>query len=299
MHFCMDWTAVNFDWNRARAFLVTAEEGSFSAAARALGASQPTIGRQVGALEAELGVTLFARAGNSLELTAAGLDLVEHVRAMSEAANRISLTAAGQAVGIEGVVRIAASEAGAAYLLPPSIARVRTEYPRIQLELVVSNTASDLLRREADIAMRNFRPKQPDLVARKVRAGEAHMYASPAYLERLGPIEGPADIAGAEILGFDRSTTMIDGLNAMGLPVTEDNFPVITQNHLVQWQLCKQGVGICLMMEQVGDPDPDVCRVLPGYPGIPIPIWLTTHREVRTSRRIRVVYDLLVEQFRS
>ena len=102
MHLCMDWRSVKFDWNRARAFLVTAEEGSLSAAARALGMAQPTLGRQVSALESELGVILFERAGRGLALTQSGLELVEHVRAMGDAATRVSLTASGQSQSIEG-----------------------------------------------------------------------------------------------------------------------------------------------------------------------------------------------------
>src|SRR6185436_11045290 len=109
MHFCMDWRSVDFDWNQARAFLITAEEGSFSAAARALRMAQPTIGRQVAALERALGITLFERVGTSLELTSSGLELVEHARAMGEAATRVSLTATGRASEIAGSVCITAS----------------------------------------------------------------------------------------------------------------------------------------------------------------------------------------------
>jgi len=127
MRLCMDWRAVKFDWNRARAFLVTAEEGSLSAAARALGLAQPTLGRQVDALEEELGVVLFERVGRGFTLTPSGLELLEHVRAMGEAANRVSLAAAGQSQSIEGNVSIAASETYSAMLLPKIVARLRRE----------------------------------------------------------------------------------------------------------------------------------------------------------------------------
>ena len=115
----MDWRKFAFDWNRARAFLVTAEEGSFSAAARALGQSQPTLGRQVSALEEELGVALFERVGHGLVLTETGLELVEQVRQMSEAAARFSLIAAGQSQSVDGLVRVAASQAVTGHLLGP------------------------------------------------------------------------------------------------------------------------------------------------------------------------------------
>jgi len=157
----MDWRAVKFDWNRARAFLVTAEEGSLSAAARALGMAQPTLGRQVDALEAELDVVLFERVGRGLELTPSGLELLEHVRSMGEAANRVSLTAAGQSQSIEGTICIAASETYAAILLPPILVKLRRLEPGIHIEIVASSKPSDLRRREADIAIRNFAPSGP------------------------------------------------------------------------------------------------------------------------------------------
>ena len=143
----MDWRSVKFDWNRARAFLVSAEEGSLSAAARALGMAQPTLGRQVRALEDELGVILFERVGRGLTLTPSGLELVEHVRAMSEAASRVSLTASGQSQSIEGTVCISATEVAAAYVLPPIITRLRRAEPGIAIEVVASNNISDLRRR--------------------------------------------------------------------------------------------------------------------------------------------------------
>jgi DNA-binding transcriptional LysR family regulator len=296
MHKCMASPPAAFDWNRAHAFLVAAEEGSFSAAARAMGTTQPTVGRQVAALEAELGVTLFERVGTTLALTRSGIELVEHVRAMSEAANRVALAASGQSSSIVGSVSITASEAIAAYMLPPIVGRLRKEQPGIELEIVASNKARDLQRREADIAVRNFRVDQPDLIAQKIKDSSAHMYAAPSYLERLGPIESPRDLARAELFAFDRTDIMIDGLRALGVELTRDRFPIVTENHLVQWELCKQGVGICIMMEEIGDAEPRVRRVLPGLAPLPIPIWLVCHRELRTSRRIRLVYDLLAEE---
>jgi DNA-binding transcriptional LysR family regulator len=292
----MDWRATRFNWNHARAFLVAAEEGSFSAAGKALSIAQPTIGRQVAALEEELGVTLFERVGSALELTAAGLDLLEHVRAMNEAATRVSLGAAGQSLAIEGTVCITASELFAACILPPILARLRRAHPGIELEIVASNGARDLLRREADIAVRNFAPTQPDLVAKKIADGRARLYASPAYLRRLGDPTSPADLSRAEFFGFDRTDTMITGLRALGIELTPRSFPIITGNHLVQWELCKQGAGIVIVMEEVGDAEPRVRRVLPDLPPLPVPVYLATHRELHTSRRIRVVFDLLAEE---
>ncbi len=291
----MDWRQVAFDWNHARAFFVVAEERSFSAAARALRLSQPTVGRQVAALEEELSIALFSRVGNALHLTEAGADLVEHVRAMSDAATRVSLVATGQSLALEGSVCITASELISAYLLPPIVGRLRAEHPSIEIESVASNAARDLRRREADIAIRNFKPAQPDLVARKIDDRVARPYATPGYLARLGHPRSLAELGDAEFFAFDRSDRMIDFMQAFGLTLGTRNFPLVTDNHLVQWALCKQGVGICFVMDEVGDAEPAVRRVLPDFPPIPVPIWLTAHRELATSRRIRVVFDLLAE----
>jgi DNA-binding transcriptional LysR family regulator len=240
MHFRMDWKSVKFDWNRARAFLVTAEEGSLSAAARALGMAQPTLGRQVDALETELGVTLFERGGRGLTLTQAGLELLDHVRAMGDAAGRVSLTASGQAQSIEGSICITASEIYSAYLLPPIVTRLRREQPGIEVEIVASNAAIDLKRREADIAIRSFRPTQPDLIARKVGDDLARLYASQAISNGSAPRDAGGPVARRfHRLRHDRR----DGGRAepAGPALTQKNFPVLTASHLVHWELVKAG----------------------------------------------------------
>ena len=182
----MDWNSVRFDWNRARAFLVTAEEGSLSAAARALGMTQPTLGRQVRALEEELGIVLFERIGRGLTLTAGGLDLLDQVREMGESANRVSLSASGQSQTIEGSICITASEVISAFLLPPVLARLRRMHPGVEIKLVATNAVRDLRRREADIAIRSARPTDPNLVATRLRDTPARLYATPSYLKRIG-----------------------------------------------------------------------------------------------------------------
>lgn len=294
----MEWRNSAFDWNRARAFLATAEEGSFSAAARALGQSQPTLGRQVAALEEELGVALFERVGHRLVLTSTGSELAQEVRRMNDAAARFSLIAAGQSQSLEGVVRIAASQAVSAYLLPPIIDELRREHPGIKAELVVSNAASDLKRREADIAVRHFRPEGDDLLARLVRKGSrAFFYGAPAYLERIGRPKTKEELAAkAEVFGWDDSELMLNMIQALGIPLTEENIALKSEDHLVQWEMARRGMGLCIMMEEVGDKEPALVRVLPDVAVVTLPTWLISHRELKTNRRIRVTYDLLAER---
>lgn len=291
----MTWDTARFDWNRARAFLAAAREGSFSAAGRALKTSQPTIGRQVAALEAELDVILFERVGHGLVLTPTGAELVEYIQAMDEAAARVSLVAAGHSLSLDGPVCISASQIDAVHTLPPIIAKIREQHPGIEIEVLVTNEASDLGRREADIAIRSFRPKEPDLFARKVKDGAAHLYGSTAYLDDLGNPTTPEELSRANFIGFNRDDVLLKGLNAVGLSLTQSSFPVVSENQLLQWELTKRGVGISVMTEEVGDAEPLVRRALPSLPAFPVPTWLTTHRELSTSRRLRVVFDLLFE----
>ncbi len=296
MLFCMDWRTVRFDWNRAKAFLVTAEEGSLSAAARALGMAQPTLGRQVSALEQELGVVLFERVGRGFTLTPSGLELLDHVRSMGDAANRVALTAAGQSQSLEGTVCIAASETYSAMLLPPILAKLRRSEPGLHLEVVASSSPSDLRRREADIAIRNFAPREPDLVAKKIRDVPARLYATPGYLERIGNPRTPDDLRQADFIGLDRTGTFLRGLNALGLSLTERNFPIMTESYVVMWELVKHGLGIGILDGNLGDAEPRVRRALPDFEPFLFPIWLVAHRELNTSRRVRVVFDLLAEE---
>ncbi|MEM7023851.1 MAG: LysR family transcriptional regulator [Pseudomonadota bacterium] len=290
----MNWQTVSFDWNQARAFLATAEEGSLSAAARALGLTQPTLGRQVAALEQELGVLLFERVGRTLSLTQSGVELLDHVRTMGEAAGRISLTASGQSQAIEGHVCITATDVMSAFLLPPLLKRLREVAPGIEVEILSSNAVRDLRRREADIALRHVRPEQPDLIAKLVRETSAYFYASTSYLEAHGHPE-VSELSDAVFIGYEHAERMLPTLTAAGLPLTRENFPLVTNSWIVAWEMVKQGLGIGIMPEELVGKSPGTERVLPEIGPFAIPIWLTTHRELHTSRRIRLVFDLLAE----
>jgi len=291
----MKWQSIRFDWNQVRAFLVTAEEGSFSAAARALGLTQPTLGRQVAALEDDLGVTLFERVGRSLSLTGSGLELLDHVRAMGDAASRVSLTASGQSQSVEGQVSITATDLMAMYFLPDALKRLRDMAPGIEVEVVASNDVRDLRRREADIAIRHGRPQQPELIARLIRETSAHLYAASEYLESFGRPQKPEDLTGAVFIGFDQSDELPARLRELGLDLTRDDFKLISESGAVAWELVKQGLGIGFMARDIAERTPGVEPVLPDLPPLFFPIWLATHRELHTSRRIRLVFDVLAE----
>ena len=294
----MNWAAISFDWNQVRAFLATAEEGSLSAAARALGQSQPTIGRQVAALEEALGVVLFERVGRSLALTPTGRDLLEHVRVMGDAASRISLVASGRSEAVEGQVSISASDVMSAVVLPPILAKLREVAPGIRIEVVASNALSDLQRREADIALRHVRPEAPELFARLIRDVDAHLYASPAYLDRRGRPRSVEDITGHDLIGFSDNTRLIQEYRSRGLPVAEDQIRAGSADGNVTWALTRAGLGISPMADSIAEQAGGFEMVLPDFV-ITFPIWLAVHREVQTSKRIRLVFDLLAAELRA
>jgi DNA-binding transcriptional LysR family regulator len=294
----MDWRSVKFDWNRARAFLVTAEEGSLAAAARALDMTQPTLGRQVAALEQEIGVDLFNRTGRGLELTPNGMKLVEHVRAMGDAANHFSLSATGKSDNIEGNICITTTELLAVFILPPMVQKLRQIEPGIEIEIISTNEESNLHRREADIAIRSFRPSQPELIVKKLYNVKGHLYAATSYLQQLGHPRSIDELNNANFIDVETSGRLLTFLNAQGFNLNAGNFPVVTKSHIVQWELVKLGVAISGMLEAIGDPEPLVERiVIPGLAPISSEIWIATHKELRTNRRIRTVFDFLVSEF--
>lgn len=295
MRICMDWRTVKFDWNRARAFLVTAEEGSLSAAAVALDMNQPTLGRQVSQLETELGVALFVREGRGLALTPNGKELLEYARAMGQAASRLSLVASGKSQNIEGSIRISATEDAAIFVLPAIVKKLRQIHPGIEVEIIASNEETDLLRHEADIAIRGFRPTQADLIARKVKPVTASFYATPEYIASIGHPTSYKELESADFVGFERNGEMIERLSEMGIHLRQDNFSLYSTNRLVHWELVKQGLCIGIFADEAGDAEPSIVKVLPNESPYEGEIWLVAHRELRMNLRVKTVYEFLAE----
>ncbi|RVA19494.1 LysR family transcriptional regulator [Mesorhizobium sp. M7A.F.Ca.CA.002.05.1.1] len=286
------------DWNLIKSFVAVAESGSLSAAARKLSASQPTLGRHIGELERALGVTLFRRGRHGYELTEAGSTLFERGKAVSEQASAFSLLALGSVEAIEGTVRIAASEVVAAYVLPEMTMRLGIEEPGIEVEIVASNQVENLLRRDADIAIRMVKPSQNELMARRVCDIELCACAAKSYLDRRGRPLKPADLVDHDLVGFDRGDEIIRGFTQHGIPVTRSSFRFRADNQIVLWEAVRAGNGIGLGQEPLADRDPLIEKVLPDLPLPVLPVWLAMHRDVRTSVRIRRVVDFLHEELK-
>jgi DNA-binding transcriptional LysR family regulator len=283
----------SFDWSLMRSFLAMIERGSLLAAARQLGVSQPTLGRHVAELERQLGTVLFERTGRGLVATSAARSIADQARAMADNAEAIGRTLTGQSTQLSGSVRITASQIVATYLLPPLLAAFREREPGIEIDIVASNAVSNLLRREADIAVRMVRPTQVSLVAR--RAGEARIgaYARKDYLRRRGVPERPSDLTRHDLIGLDRGDSIIRTFASFGHTIERDSFTIRSDDHVVLWQALCDGLGVGFAATWLADRELSLVRILPDLPMPGLPVWLTVHREIRSSARIRAVYDFL------
>lgn len=285
-----------FNWQLIPSFLAAHQHGSLLAAARTLGISQPTVGRHVSQLEAQLGTPLFERTGRGLISTPAAVRLADAARAMETGAHTLMRGAHQAQTTLSGTVRISASQPMACCLLPRLLAQLRGEQPGIQIELVVSNTVSDLLRREADIAIRMVRPTQSSLVARRIGQVGVTACAHRNYLVRHGVPQKPADLLGHDLVGNDRVQDISRGFAAVGHPVGPEQFALRTDDLMAYWAAVRAGLGIGFVAAYLLRSDPDVAVVLPNLPLPSPPCWLVVHREIRTSRRIRAVFDFLARE---
>jgi DNA-binding transcriptional LysR family regulator len=295
----MDAAISALDWSLIRAFLAVAETGSLSSAARRLGCSQPTLGRQVKALESALEVALFRRHARGLDLTDTGRDLLDPARRMRAAMTEIALTAAGRSQRLDGTVRISASVFAAHHILPPILAAIRAAEPAIQLDLVPSDTTENLLFREADIAIRMYRPTQADIVARQVGTAALGAFAARSYLDRVGrPATTEAALA-LDLVGYDGNDLIVRTMAAMGIARTREDFATRCDLQSVYWELVRAGCGVGFGQRAVGRADPLVeeLELAPAIP--PLPVWLAAHPAMRQTPRIARVWDLLARGLRA
>jgi DNA-binding transcriptional LysR family regulator len=289
-------TNTGFDWSLVRSFLAVLDHGSLLAGARALRTSQPTLGRHIVELETQLGALLFERTGRGLVPTALALQVREAARAMESAAQDLGRTLSGAQSLTSGTVRITASVPVAVELLPGVLAQLRLQMPELQIEVVSSNQISNLLRREADIAVRMVRPEQGSLVAKKIGNVALGAFAHRNYLARRGVPRQPTDLLRHDLIGSDADTAILQGFRTMGFPVERDSFVLRSDDFMVQWRAVQAGVGVGFCAEYMARNDPQVMRILAGQLSIPpLPMWLAVHREIRTSRRIRAVFDFLAD----
>ncbi len=290
---------LQFDWALVRSFVAVLDAGSLMGAARRTGAQQPTLSRHVAELEAQLGVPLFERTGRGVVPTAAALAMAEAARQMESGAEQLARSVSRQREATSGTVRITASEVAATHLLPPLLARLQLTEPGIHVEVIATNEVKNLLRREADIAVRMVRPAQGSLVAKKVGEVPIVACAHASYLQRAGTPKRPEDLLRHRLVGYVNDDTIVRGFASFGLDVGAAQFVMRTDDQRVYGQLVAAGAGIGFIAAYHLREWPDVVPVLPMLPIPPLPCWLAVHREIRGNRLVRAVFDHLAAELPS
>jgi len=281
------------DWSLIQSFLAVAETGSLSAAAQQLHRSQPTLGRHIQNLEADLNQHLFDRHPRGLKLSEAGTALMPMAREMQHQMYQLSLLAAGQSQDLAGTVRITASIFAAQYILPDILADIRRQEPKIELELVPTDASENLAFRAADIAVRMYRPTQMDVITQHVTDLPLGIFAAKSYLNRHDRPATPEDLWTHDLVGYDSNDLILQTMQAMGWPATRRSFAIRCDNQAAYWQLVRAGCGIGFCQTGVAGADPDVEELHLDVEIPALPVWLTAHSAMRETPRIKRVWSLL------
>jgi DNA-binding transcriptional LysR family regulator len=285
-------------WEDQRAFLAVMETGSLSAAARALGVAQPTVRTRIASLEQATGAVLFTRSSGGLTPTDLAFALMGHVRSMSSASEAFVRTASGGSVGATGTVRLSVSRFVGVAVIPAMLAELRDGYPKIAIELSLTDRSADVIGQEVDVAVRMHPPSQNALVAQKVGAIRLGLFASRRYLERRGVPQGQDDLPSHDLIGPDRARRDLDLARSLHPALTRSHFAVRTDDHPAQLALARAGLGIAVLQCAVAQRDPDLVRLLPDRIVAELPTWIVMHEDLRSVPRVRIVFDHLVASFR-
>ncbi len=283
----------DFDWTLVRSFLAVLDSGSVLGASRRTGSTQATLSRHIQELERQLGVVLFERTGRGVVATGAASQIIAAARRMEAEARNLGLAVTAARELDQGTVRVSCSQVMAAYLMPALLVELQQLHPGLQLELVGTNRVSNLLRREADMAVRLVKPDQGTLVARRVARLQLGFYADSAYLQRQGM---PVDLEGLlhhRLIGLDADDTLIRAFRRVGLSVTREAFAVRSDDQVAGIGLTVAGAGIGVVPHFVAVQFPGLRPVLPDLAPGSLPVWIAVHREIRSSRPVRIVFDFL------
>jgi len=278
------------DWSLYRSFLAVVREGSLSAAARALGLTQPTIARHIAALEQSIGLELFVRSQRGLSPTEGALELKPYAESLAATAAAMMRTAFGQGRAVKGTVRVSASEIVGAEVLPPIFARLRQRHPQLEIELVLSNSVDNLLRREADIAVRMVEPAHEALVIKRIGTVALGLHAHRSYLNRAGRPRTFHGLRNHTLIGFDRETPEIRSMRERVQGLAAVHFAFRTDSDIAQLMAIRAGLGIGLCQVALARRDPNFERVLPGV-RLDLGVWLAMHENLRSTPRCRAVFN--------
>lgn len=286
----------DLSWDYHRTFLAIFQEGSLSGAARRLGLTQPTIARHLDALEKAVGADLFVRSPRGLIATDVALELKPYAETLGATAAALMRAAGGSAGEVRGTVRVSASEIFGVEHLAPILAELRADHPKLAVELVVSNMLDDLLRREADIAIRNVEPSQETLVARRLPSLTLGLFAHRGYLARRGVPATLDDLQNHDVIGFDRATPATRAIAERFPGLDRAAFALRTDSDLAQLAAIRAGLGVGMCQIAIGHRTADLVRLLPDVVSVELGVWVVAHEDLKTSARCQAVFDALVRE---
>jgi DNA-binding transcriptional LysR family regulator len=282
-------------WDLYRSFLAVMREGSLSGAARALAMTQPSLGRHIRELEAALDAALFTRSPQGLLPTGLAVRLVPHAEAMASATAALRRAISTGEDVARGVVRVTASEVIGTEVLPPMLAEFRHAHPGVTIELVVTDRSQDLLRKDADLAIRMTRPTQQALVARQLGRIELGLFAHPRYLRRHGTPASLDELRGHSLIGFDHEAPYMRSLLPKHLPWSREQFTLRTDHQLAALAAMRAGYGIGICQAPLAARAPKLVRLLPQELAIPMECWVVMHEDLRRQTAVRKLFDHLAE----
>jgi DNA-binding transcriptional LysR family regulator len=287
------------DWSLYRSFLAVLREGSLSGAARSLGLTQPTMARHIEALEAAIGVELFTRSQQGLAATESALELRPYAESLAATTAAMMRMASGQGQAVKGTVRVSASQIMGAEVLPPIFSSLREQHPDLEIELLLSNAVDNLLRRDADIAVRMVEPVQEALVVKRLGSVAVGLHAHRRYLERAGKPHSRNDLHSHSMIGFDHETPAIRSMRQRVPGFESIRFAFRTDSDIAQLMAIKAGFGIGMCQVALAQRDPDLERVLPSAFDLKLGVWLAMHENLRSTPRCRAVFDGLAAGLRT
>jgi DNA-binding transcriptional LysR family regulator len=285
------------DWNLLRSFMAVCETQTLTAAAEKLGLSQPTLGRHIRELETLVGETLFDRLPGRMRPTELADLLMARLQPLRDGVGRFEYVIWGGDREVAGTVRITTSEMLGAMILPRMLAPLLRDSPMLQLEVQASDQVQNLLLREADIAIRFFRPEQDDVIATPVGQTELGLFASRSFVESLPPGFTPEDLKGRYVgdIGLERAIEMSA---AAGHPLQRADFRFRSTSFVAQLGAVEAGIGVAGMLALFAAERPSLVRVLPELVANPVSVWLCAHEDLRRSQRMRRVFDHLAASLR-
>ncbi len=288
------------DWDKLKSFHAAAEAGSLTAAGEHLDISQSAVSRQIAALEEGLGVSLFQRHARGLVLTDAGHALLRSTREMAAAAATALSALRDQQETPQGDLVVTAPVAFGSTWLVPRLGSFMDAHPHLRLDLRLDDREYDLLKLEAECAIRLWAADKADLIQRKLANVAMSLYAAPDYLKRRGTPKRPEDLDHHIIISYGDDRSPMQEVNWAQRVGRDDQRPrepnLRVNNVFAMLRAVTAGLGIADLPDYMAETVPGLVRVLADQEGPSFELYFIYPSDLRRSKRIAAFRDFLTEQ---